>query len=199
MTAAAENMEAESPVKTEVPAVAATAPPTSEFNSARPPSLFRLLMQCVLIGVLAYSSYFLVSHYVLQSVQVVGNSMSPTLQNMGRYLLNRWVYLVREPQRADIVVIRDPADEGYSVKRIIGSAGDTIRLKGGQIYVNGRLLEEPYLLPGTPTFAEPGKREQSVVCGKDQYFVLGDNRNNSADSRVYGPVSRSKILGLIIH
>lgn len=160
---------------------------------------FKILMQCALVALLAYGSFLLVTRYVLQSVEIVGNSMSPTLENARRYVLNRWVYLMREPKPADIVVIRDPSDNSYAVKRIIAGNGDSIYLKAGRIYVNGRALAEPYLPPGTPTFANPCYREQWVVCGKNQFFVLGDNRNNSTDSRIYGPVPRQNILGVIIH
>jgi len=192
-------MKAEMQVNSEGPTVAATAMSLPVVRPGRRASFVKLLTQCALVGLLAYASFFLVTHFVLQSVQVVGNSMAPTLQNTGRYLLNRWVYLVREPKPEDIVVLRDPADDSYAVKRIIARGGDLICLKSGRVYVNGHELNEPYLSPGTATFAGPNAPEQRIVCGKDQYFVLGDNRNNSADSRVYGPVSRQKILGMIIH
>ena len=147
------------------------------------------------LGVL---SYLIVSHFFFQSVKVVGRSMVPTLRDSQQYLLNRWAYYVRDPQRADVVVIRDPTDNGYSVKRIIGVAGDSIYLKNGVVYVNGQKLKEPYLPANVPTYAFGKSQEQLIVCGKDQYFVLGDNRMNSADSRTYGPVSRRSILGLIV-
>ena len=193
-------MKAEMPVSSEIPIVAATAVslPRVERTPVRAASFFRSLMKCAVAVALACGSYAFVTHFILQTVQVVGNSMAPTLENAGHYILNRWVYLVREPRRADIVVIRDPGDNGYAVKRIIAANGDSVCLKAGRVYVNGRLLDEPYLVPGTRTYARSDVREQSLVCGKDQYFVLGDNRNNSADSRVYGPVLRQKILGVII-
>jgi len=151
-----------------------------------------------LVAALAFGSFQFCTHYVLQSVQVVGASMSPTLHDSERYVLNRWVYHVREPQLKDIVVLRDPVDNGYAIKRIVARQGDSVHLKGGQIFVNGKLLNEPYLPAGTPTYPNPNYREQFLVCGMGKYFVLGDNRNNSADSRIYGAVPRQNILGLVV-
>ena len=147
---------------------------------------------------LAFLSYFVISHFFFQSVRVVGRSMVPTLKDSQQYLLNRWIYYVHTPQRLDVVVIRDPADTGLSVKRIFAVAGDSIYLKEGSVFVNGKKLAEPYLAPLTPTYPFGTSREQFIVCGKDQYYLLGDNRMNSADSRSYGPVSRNRILGLIV-
>jgi signal peptidase I len=160
--------------------------------------LRRQLLQCGVVAVLALASYLLISHFILQSVQVVGFSMTPTLRNAGFYLLNRCVYLVRNPQPNDIVVIRDPADQSYSVKRIVAVGGDSVYLKDGRVYVNGRELAEPYLPANTPTFTYEHQTGQ-FRCRQDEYFLLGDNRLNSTDSRAYGPVPRQNILGAIIH
>ncbi len=169
-------------------------------SSAQPRrSLRNQVVQCGIVAVVALASYLIISHFVLQSVQVVGVSMAPTLKNTGYYFLNRCVYLVREPKPSDIVVIRDPLDESYSVKRIIAGEGDSVYLKGGHVYVNGRMLVEPYLSPGMPTFALAQQTELAVHCGKGEFFLLGDNRSNSTDSRVYGAVPRQNILGAIIH
>jgi signal peptidase I len=124
--------------------------------------------------------------------------MVPTLHNSDHYLLNRWVYHFRTPQRSDIVVIRDPKADCFSVKRIIGVPGDSIYLKGGSVFRNGSKLNEPYLVPNTPTFALAPGGEELVVCHKDQYYLLGDNRMNSADSRVYSAVDRRNIVGMLV-
>ena len=164
--------------------------------------LWRILIQqfvsCMLVAMLAYGCFEFITHFVVQSVQVVGVSMSPTLHDSERYILNRWVYQIRDPQPKDIVVLRDPEDKCYAVKRIIARQGDRVYVnKTGQILVNDKVLNEPYLPPGTMTFASAKVREEMWICGANQYFVLGDNRNNSADSRIYGAVSRQDILGLV--
>jgi signal peptidase I len=160
--------------------------------------LLRQALQCLVIAVLSAASYFLISRYFLQSVKVVGRSMVPTLSDSQLFLLNRWIYYVHAPQRSDIVVLRDPSDNGFSVKRIIAVPGDSVYLKGGCVYLNGCKMSEPYLAPGTPTFTDFRPRDQLIVCGRDRYFLLGDNRQNSIDSRTYGPVPRVNLLGPII-
>lgn len=162
------------------------------------PAWIRQVLQLTVVALLALLSYFIISQFLLQTVSVVGVSMSPTLQDSQRYLLNRWIYHFRDPQRAEVVVLRDPLDHGFSVKRVVAGPGATVYLKKGTLYVDGAVLEEPYLPKHTPTFTAEAASEQLFRCGRDQYFVLGDNRQNSVDSRVYGPVSRQDILGLVV-
>jgi len=154
--------------------------------------------QGVCLIALAVSSYLFISHFFLQTVKVVGLSMSPTLGDSQRYLLNRWVYYFRTPAHSDVIVIEDPADHGYSVKRVIAVEGETVYFKDGHVYVNGKELKEPYLARGTRTYSNSTEKEALFKCDKDQFFVLGDNRQNSVDSRIYGPVPRQYILGQII-
>ena len=161
-------------------------------------SCLRQTWQFLVVGAMAVASYFFISHFFLQSVKVVGRSMVPTLHDSQHYLLNRWIYYVRPPRQSDIVVLRDPSDNGYSVKRVIAAPGDSIYLKDGSVYVNGCKLKETYLGPGTQTFTESKYRDQLILCGRGQFFVLGDNRMNSVDSRTYGPVPRKNILGPIV-
>lgn len=172
--------------------------PGSPLWCRRLASFSKQLLQCALVATLAFGSYFLISHYVFQSVEVVGVSMSPTLHNSDRYFLNRWTYRTHSPKRSDIVVIKDPTDGEFVVKRIIAMPGEAVLFKGGKVYVNGKKLPEPYLQPRQQTFVYSGPDEQLIICGKDQYFVLGDNRDNSFDSRVYGPVQRQNILGAVM-
>ena len=161
-------------------------------------SIPQQLLQWLAVAALAFVSYLACSHFVIQSVEVVGQSMLPTLGDSQRYLLNHWVYHLHPPRRCDIVVLRDPSDNGISVKRVIAAPGDSVLLEDGQVYLNGRQLDERYLAAGTLTFPDPRWRSRSIRCGKDQFFVLGDNRANSVDSRLYGLVPRDKILGQIM-
>ena len=167
----------------------------SPFNWAR---ILKPLLAWVFIGAFTYCAFVFVTNYVLQSVQVVGNSMTPTLHDSERYVLNRWAYHLRDPKPGDIVVLRDPTDNGFAIKRVVAKSGDSVYFKSGHVYVNGKELREPYLKPGTPTYAGPEASEQWFICGQDKYFVLGDNRNNSCDSRIYNAVPRENILGLVV-
>jgi signal peptidase I len=156
------------------------------------------LSQALALIASGFLSYYLISQYFVQSVRVVGVSMVPTLQDSQFYLLNRWMLHLRGPKRSEIVVLRDPLDNGFAVKRVIAVGGDSVYLSEGKIYLNGRKLDEPYLTPGTLTFTCSQFKDQLFKCQPGQCFVLGDNRGNSLDSRTYGPVSRRNILGLIV-
>jgi signal peptidase I len=175
----------------------------SPVRTARRPyhgrhSLSIKLLQLVLLVLLACASYLFISRFVVGSVQVVGESMMPSLRNAQHLLLNRWIYYLRLPRAGDIVVFHDPIDHQLAVKRVIGVPGDVVDLKGGCVYLNGRKLSEPYLALNTPTFPFMNRKTQSFVCDQGHYLVLGDNRKNSADSRTYGLVSDKAILGRIV-
>jgi len=159
--------------------------------------VFQGTLRFFLIGLLSLASYLFISHFVLQSVEVVGSSMVPTLHNSDHYFVNRWSYYLNTPQRGDVVVIKDPTDGKYSVKRIVAIEGESLFFKDGTVYVNGKPLDEPYLGSGTRTF--PGEKARELItCGRNQFYVLGDNRENSFDSRIYGAIPRENILGAII-
>jgi len=146
--------------------------------------------------IFCFVSYGMLSRYVVMAVIVQGRSMLPTLQHGERYLLNRLTYLYRAPHRYELVVIRDPGHDDYAVKRIVAVPGDTIRFKDGEVFVNGTKLEQSFLPPGTKTFCVE-TNDSLIPVGKDRYFVLGDNRSCSEDSRTYGTIHRSQIVGML--
>jgi signal peptidase I len=151
----------------------------------------------VWFSVLGTASYVIATHYVAESVRVSGTSMAPTINDSDCYFLEHLTYLWRAPQRGDIVVIRDPTDGSYSIKRIVATQGDLVYINDGQIHINGRLVNEPYLPAGTRTWACASRKRQVIKCRKNEVAVLGDNRDNSWDSRYYGPISHRDILGLV--
>ncbi len=148
------------------------------------------------LGFFSFVSYGMLTRFVVMAVIVQGRSMVPTLHDGERYLLNRLTYLYRAPERNDLVVIRDPGHDDYAVKRIVAMPGEVIRFKSGDVYLNGQKLEESFLAPGTKTCCSDAE-EVLFVVGKNRYFVLGDNRSCSEDSRTYGTVHRSQVLGLL--
>jgi signal peptidase I len=152
----------------------------------------------ILICLLCWSilSFVLISNFVLGLVEVQGESMETTLYDGDRRLVNRCIYLWRAPRRGETVVIRDGIDHSLCVKRIVGVPEDRLEIHDGKVFINGAPLKESYLPARTTT--QPRRFGRAPVrIGRDQFFVLGDNRQNSEDSRSYGPVHRSDVLGLI--
>jgi signal peptidase I len=154
------------------------------------------ILVLVVVFLLSMASYYLISRFCISTVQVSGRSMTPTLHDGERYVLNRLSYLYRDPQIGEIVVLRDPGHSDFAVKRIIAGPADCISFKSGKVLVNGIEIRESYLASTTRTLV-PATRPKEILLGRDQYFVLGDNRFGSEDSRYYGAVKRAQIVGPI--
>lgn len=126
----------------------------------------------------------------------VGESMEPTLKSGDRVLINRLVYQVKSPSYGDLIVFKPNGNQNahYYIKRVVGKPGDTVTIQSGRVFVNGELLNETVL---TDSMQDAGLAEEGVKLGEDEYFVLGDNRNNSEDSRSanIGNVKKEDILG----
>lgn len=135
---------------------------------------------------------FVAVRLTLQNTRVDGHSMDPTLHN-GQYLMvNKLAYRLSEPRRGDIIVFRSPQDGDKAlIKRLIGLPGDVVQLANGKVIVNGVELVEPYLAPDTTIVGNWGP----VTVGPSEYVALGDNRNNSNDSRSFGPIAASSVIG----
>jgi len=130
--------------------------------------------------------------FLYQPVKVEGTSMMPSLDDQERIFINKFVYRLEPSQRGDIVVFRYPRDPAKSfIKRVIGVAGDHVRIEDGKVYLNGKLVSEDYV----PRAYEDERSYSEIVVPPDSYFVLGDHRSLSNDSRDFGPVDASYIYG----
>jgi signal peptidase I len=170
-----------------------------KMNSASQPctpsSGRRQLFKFGVLIVLSCCSYLFFSRMVVTAVEVKGASMAPTLSSGDRFLLNRFAYLHREPQRGELVVLKDPETGELIVKRIVGLPCETVLMQNDVPYVNGHRLYEPYERGSLRTNHVPFSK--AMVVPRDHYYVLGDNRSRSLDSRAFGTVPRESILGVI--
>jgi signal peptidase I len=152
----------------------------------------------ILLVVLSCASYLFFSRLVVTAVEVRGASMAPTLTAGDRFILNRFAYLHREPQRGELVVLKDPQTGELIVKRIVGLPCETVMLQGENTFVNGKRLREQYAQKATRAEVESDAPFRGAIAvPRDSYYVLGDNRARSVDSREFGPVPRENILGVI--
>jgi len=139
---------------------------------------------------LAISIFIIV--FLYQPVKVEGTSMMPALADQERIFINKFAYRLGEIERGDVVVFRYPGDTSKNyIKRIIGIPGDRVEILRGTVFVNGRRLEESYV----PVQYRDERTMSGIVVPAGEYFVLGDHRNLSSDSRDFGPIDRDAIFG----
>ena len=143
-----------------------------------------------LIISLAISCFIII--FLYQPVKVEGTSMMPSLDDQERIFVNKFVYRLEPIRRGDIVVFRYPRDPSKSfIKRVVGLAGDHVEIDAGRVFVDGKLLDEDYV----PRAYEDQRSYPEIVVPPDCYFVLGDHRTLSNDSRDFGPVNERYIYG----
>ena len=136
----------------------------------------------------------LIVTFGFQVARVDGHSMVPTLEDQNRLIVNKLAYLLHDPEVDDIVMLYYPQDPAKSfVKRIIGREDDTLSSVGGRVYRNESLLDEPYI----PQEFRSQDTWGPLVVPRGFYFVMGDNRSNSSDSRTWGPVPKKYVLGKV--
>jgi signal peptidase I len=171
----------------------ATPTPTTEGDEApSSASNFWRFVRDVLETLVLAALLFIAINAVSARIRVDGSSMVPTLTNGQFVMVNRLEYKFGDPAHGDVIVFHYPRDpEQEYIKRIIGLPGDTVSINNGDVYVNGQELNEPYIAATTRT-----RGEWEVPGG--HFFVLGDNRNNSQDSRNFGFVSDENVIGKAI-
>jgi signal peptidase I len=152
------------------------------------------------VVLIALVTVFFIRSFVVQPFLVSGASMEPTFSSGNYLLIDEITYRFREPQRGETVVFRYPGDiTSFFIKRIIGLPGEMIEIRDNIVTItnpNGEqetlTIEEPYIKPETKTIGE-----KTTALGADEYYVLGDNRGNSFDSRNWGPLDKDDIIGVV--
>jgi signal peptidase I len=170
----------------------------------------KIIIEWVLLIGGALLIAFLIKTFLFQAFYIPSESMTPTLKVGDRVLVNKLSYKLHDVNRGDVVVFEAPEEGGTSgvkdlVKRVIGLPGETVELRDGQVFVDDKPLSEPYLEDGettTPTQEFAGKcappvSETECTVPADSYLVFGDNRNESKDGRVFGPIKESDIVGRV--
>ncbi len=156
-------------------------------------AVFDFLQSIVVVMAIMVMIYL----FIMSPQEIKGASMEPSFFN-GEYILtNKVLYKLREPRRGDVIIFKSPSNPEIDyIKRIIGLPGDTVSLKDNTIHVNGVAVDEPYLRPATAIFGGSYLAEnEEVIVPEGEYFVLGDNRPHSADSREFGPVPLEDFIG----
>ena len=171
--------------------------PAADAAPARTSTASSLLRELVEVVVLAVILYFGIS-FAVQAVHVEGLSMYATLDDNDYLIANKIDYRLHAPQRGDIIILRPPTDNSKDfIKRVIALPGERLLIRDGIVYINGHKLDEPYLPEAWTTLNNPAPYSvgDGVVIPANEYFVMGDNRNRSEDSRIFGPISRDRIDG----
>lgn len=159
-------------------------------KQARSRGMQRSIIEMLLLTLLM----LLVIRFAVQNYQVQGVSMEPSLHNQEYILVDKVSYLFQHPSRGDVIVFRYPVDPSENfVKRIIAVPGDTISVVGEQVTVDGVVLNEPYI--NSSDRINPFPSFKNRILANNEYFVMGDNRGNSSDSRDWGAVPSQNIIG----
>ena len=165
---------------------------TSPPENASIPPLRRELRSWTRDLAVALGLAIVIMIFLYQPVKVEGTSMNPLLSDQERIFINKFVYRFEPIERGDVIVFWYPLDRSKSfIKRVVGLPGETVEIRAGHVYVNGRELPDQYV----PSGYLDGSNYTPRRIARDEYFVMGDHRDSSNDSRVFGPVPRSYIYG----
>jgi signal peptidase I len=179
---------------------------SSDVEVESKPSPLRNAAEWVVIAGGALLVAFVIKTFLLQAFYIPSLSMAPTLKINDRVLVNKLSYDLHDVHRGDVVVFESPPNDGSAtkdlIKRVVGLPGETVEARDGHVVINGQVLNEPYLDRDVETrgaicqIDKPGcEGQEKMVVPKDTYFVMGDNRANSRDSRFIGAIPGSLIIG----
>jgi len=168
----------------------------TETGENKMKNILKEILSISIYLLLVFCAAYLIVTYVGQRTQVSGSSMETTLSDGDHLIVDKISYRFGDPERFDIIVFPFQYDtDTYYIKRIIGMPGETVQIDdSGNIYIDGEVLEETY---GREVIQNPGRASDPIQLGDDEYFVMGDNRNNSSDSRdpSVGNIHRRDIIG----
>ncbi len=179
------------------------APGDQAAKGGKKASTGRTIIEYAVLAVVAISVALLIQAFLVKPYRIPSESMEDTLLIGDRVLVDRLSWRFSDPERADIVVFHPPFTGPVLIKRIIGMPGDEVSLRDGAVYVNGQPLDEPYVrkISGKTVPSEPFDNglpwslQKPYKVPADSYFVMGDNRIDSGDSREFGPVPRNQLVG----
>lgn len=164
----------------------------------------RLLSRVTVYLVSFFLIYLAIHTFVVAPARINGRSMEPRYVDDQLFFVNKFIYLFRGPKRYDVVQLHDLENRTLVIKRVLGVPGETIVIKGGYVYVrddggaDARIPEAAYLDEHVRTYVSGATSSAVFPLGDDEFFVLGDNRDSSVDSRHYGPVIRTRIIGRVL-
>ena len=150
--------------------------------------------------VVALSVFVVIYLFLVQPHEVKGSSMEPSFQNNEYIITDKISYRFAEPKRGDVVIFKAPVNPDVDyIKRIIGLSGDKVMISNGNVFINGNVIKEAYLADTTPIFPNGFMKEGiEIEVPEAHYFVMGDNRPHSSDSREFGPIAEKLIIGKAI-
>jgi len=155
---------------------------------------FSVVLEYVAIFAVAYLLAFILQNFLFGSFEIKQHSMEPTLYETDRVFINRLTYRFSSPHRGDIIILVDPmGSQDDFVKRVIALPGEVISIENGKILINEKLIKEPYL--GSDRSID---NMGPIRVPPNEYFVMGDNRSVSMDSRRFGPIAKQGILGKVV-
>lgn len=158
-------------------------------------SFFAFLWEIIKIVIIALVIVIPIRYFIFQPFFVKGQSMDPNFEDGDYLIIDEISYRFREPQRGEVIVFKYPLNPSQKfIKRIIGLPGETVEIKNNQVIISGKPLDESAYLPEDTLTPDMGF--ERITLAENEYFVLGDNRLHSSDSRVWGPLPKENIIGL---